>query len=209
MTPETTEHLNTVEAIMRKAKATLARHRYPDDLRSVVVMGTLTQIIEHHEAMLLVRNAKIGSAFALVRSIVEGVYRGLWINFCATDAQIQDFERDDRLPVNMTEMALAIDAKYHAQGFFEDLRARSWAALCSYTHTGMLQLGRRFSGATAKPAYTDEDVFQATTTATTFILLLAGKFLAVQKYDADSREVEALTGMYGPAAANKKLQPGA
>jgi hypothetical protein len=210
MTPVTTQNLNTVEGIMKKSKAILARHPYPDDLRSVVVIGTLTQIIEHHEAMLLLmRNDIIGSALALVRCIVEGVYRGLWINFCATDAQIQDFERHDRLPVNMTQMALAIDAKYHAEGFFEDFRARSWAALCSYTHTGMLQLGRRFTGATAKPAYTDEEVFEVTTTATTCILLLAGKFLAVQKYDGDCREVEALIGTYGPAAANKKLQPGA
>jgi len=209
MRPETTQHLNMVEGIIGKAKVILARHGYPDDLRSVIVMGTLTQIIEHHEAMLLlIRSNKIGSAFALVRSIVECVYRGLWINFCATDGQIQDFERDDRLPVNMTEMAQAIDAKYQAQGFFEDFRARSWAALCSYTHTGMLQLGRRFTGATAQPAYADEEIITATTTATTCILLLVGKFLAVQKYDADCQEAEGLIGTYGAAAANKK-RPGA
>ena len=53
MTPDTTQHLNTVEGVIVKAKAILARHSYPDDLRSVVVMGTLTQIIEHHEAVLL------------------------------------------------------------------------------------------------------------------------------------------------------------
>jgi hypothetical protein len=123
------------------------------------------------------------------------------MNFCATDAQIQEFERDDRLPVNMTEMAQAIDTKYQAQGFCEDLRARSWAALCSYTHTGMLQLGRRFTGANAQPAYTDEEIFGATTSATTCILLLVGKFLAVQNHDTDCREVEAMIGTYGPAAS--------
>ncbi len=97
MTPETTQHLNTVEGVIVKAKAILGRHSYPDDLRSVVVMGTLTQIIEHHEAVLLsIRKDKMGSAFALVRCILEGVYRGLWINFCATDAEIQDFEQKDR-----------------------------------------------------------------------------------------------------------------
>lgn len=101
--------------------------------------------------------------------------------------------------MNMTEMAQAIDTKYHAQGFFEDLRARSWAALCSYTHTGMLQLGRRFTGANAQPAYTDEEIFGATTSATTCILLLVGKFLAVQNHGADCREVEAMIGTYGPA----------
>jgi hypothetical protein len=209
MTPETTKHLETVEGIMGKAKAILARHSYPDDLRGVIVMGTLTQIIEHHEAMLLsIRNDKIGSAFALVRSIVEGVYRGLWVNFCATEAQLQVFERDDRLPLNMVEMAQAIDAKYQAQGFFENLRARSWAAMCSYAHTGMLQLGRRFTGAVAKPAYTEEEITQATTTATTCTLLLIGKFLAVQNYVADCKEAEALIGTYGPAA-KRNPQPSA
>ena len=171
-------------------------------------MGTIAQVVENHESMLvLIRNDKIGSAFALVRSVVEGVYRGLWINFCATDAQIQDFEQHDRLPVNMTGMALEIDAKYQAQGLFEHLRSNSWAALCSYAHTGILQLGRRFTGATAKPAYTDEETIQATTIATTCALLLAGKFLAVQNHGADCLEVEALVGTYGPASGNPGPQP--
>ena len=147
---------------------------------------------------MLVRSNKIGSSFALIRSVVEGVYRGMWINFCATDTEMQEFEREDRLPVNMTQMAQAIDEKYQAQGFFEDLRAKSWAALCSYTHTGMLQLGRRFIGASAQPAYTDREILVATTTATTCILLLIGKFLAVQNHVADCREAEALIGTYGP-----------
>jgi hypothetical protein len=178
MTPETTQHLNTVEGVIVKAKAILARHSYPDDLRSVVVMGTLTQIIEHHEAVLLsIRNDKMGSAFTLVQSIVEGVYRGLWINSCATDAEIQEFEQKDRMPVKVKEMALAIDAKYQAQDFFEDLYSRSWAALCSYTHTGMLQLGRRFTGATAKPAYTDDEIVQATTPQPLALCYWLGNFL--------------------------------
>jgi len=209
MTPGTTQHLDTVEGVIVEARAILGRYSYPDDLRSVVVLGTLTQIIEHDEAVLLsIRNEKMGSAFALVRCIIEGVYRGLWINFCATDAEIQDFEQKDRMPLNVKEMAKAIDAKYQAQDFFEDLYSRSWAALCSYTHTGMLQLGRRFSGATAKPAYTDGEIVAATTTATTCTLLLVAKFLAVQGHAADCKEAEAFIGTYGPAA-NKKAKPGA
>jgi hypothetical protein len=208
MTPETIQHLNRVEGIMQQAKLILARHGYPDDSRTVIVIGTITQVIEHHEAiLLLIRNDKLGSAFGLARSIVEGVYRGMWINFCATGAQIQEFERDDRLPVNMTEMAQAIDAKYQAQGFFEHLRARTWAALCSYAHTGMLQLGRRFTGANAQPAYTDGEIVEITTAATTCILLLVGKFLAVQNHVPECKEAEALLLTYGPAA-RQNPQPG-
>ena len=73
---------------------------------------------------------------------MEGVYRGLLLNFVATDAEVQDFEKRDVLPINMTEVAKAIDAKYKAGDFFEDLKKRSWSALCSYTHSAIFQLGR-------------------------------------------------------------------
>ncbi len=58
---------------------------------------------------------KVGSAFALARSIVESMFRGLWLNFCATDAEVHEFERADKLPLNMTEMARAIDQKYQGR----------------------------------------------------------------------------------------------
>lgn len=204
MTPETIEHLNRVEGAIDKAKEILSRHGYPSDLRTVIVAGSIDQMIEHHESMLLlIRKGKVGSAFALARSIVESMYRGLWVNFCATEAQLQRFERKDELPVNMTEMALAIDEKYRGEGFFADLKNRSWPALCSYTHTGMLQLGRRFTGQNVQPFYSDGEIVEATSTVTTCVLLLVGKFLAVQKYPAESQEAEALVTTYGAAAGKK------
>jgi hypothetical protein len=209
MKPETTEHLNKVEAAIREGKGLLAKYGYPDDLRTVIVIGFVDQMIEHHEAMLLlVRKGKVGSAFSLARSIFESAYRGLWVNFCATDAEIQDFEQHDKLPLNIRDMARAIDTKYRAHGFFEDLKNRAWPALCSYTHTGLLQLGRRFTGSDVKPAYTDDEIFEATTTVTTCILLLVGKFLAVQNHVDDCRAAEGLTATYGPAL-QRNSQPGA
>jgi hypothetical protein len=47
-------------------------------------------MIELHAAMLgLIRNAKVGAAFALARSIVESLYRGMYLNVVATDAEVQ------------------------------------------------------------------------------------------------------------------------
>jgi hypothetical protein len=202
MTEDTNKHLAKIEGVIGKAKEILGRHGYPDNLRTVIVAGTIDQMAEHHEAMLLlIRSGKIGSAFALARDIFESMYRGLWINFCASTAQIQKFEVDDQLPRNMTEMAQDIDQQYHAHGFFEDLKNRGWKALCSYTHTGMLQLGRRFTGHDVKPSYSDGEIVEVTTAVTTCFLLLAGKFLAVEKYDQECKEVEALIGTYGPAVA--------
>jgi hypothetical protein len=40
------------------------------------VIGTIAHIAEHHEGLLLlIRNDKIGSAFAIVRSIVDPMTR--------------------------------------------------------------------------------------------------------------------------------------
>lgn len=112
----------------------------------------------------------------------------------------RSFEQDDELPVNMTQMARAIDEIHRAQGFFTDLKDRGWAALCSYTHTGLLQLGRRFTAENVEPSYSDAEIFEVTTTVTTCILLLVGRFLVLQNHVDDSREVEALIHTYGPVA---------
>ena len=152
MTPETCEHLQHCEAAIQEAKRLLAIHGYPDDLRTVMVIGFITQLVEHHEAMLLlIRADKVGSAFALARSPVEGMYRGMWINFAATDAQVARFEREDNIGLTMTQLAQAIDAAYHAGDFFEDLKRRSWDALNSYAsqplpreHAAWDSVGSRF-----------------------------------------------------------------
>jgi hypothetical protein len=199
MTRETLEHLEHSEAAIQRAKQLLAVHGYPDDLRTVMVIGFITQLIEHHESMLLlIRADKVGSAFALARSPIEGMYRGMWINFSATDAQVARFERNDDIGLNMTQLAQAIDAAYHAGDFFEDLKRRSWDALNSYAHTGVLQLGRRFREGNVEPGYTDGGIFEITTSVTTCILLLIGRFLAAQGHADESRAAEALIETYGP-----------
>lgn len=199
MTQETIEHLNQVESAVRQAKRLLGLHGYPDDLRTVMVIGFIDQIIEHHEAMLLlIRADKVGSAFALARSTVEGMYRGLWINFAATDAQVERFERNDDIGLSMTQIAQSIDAAYRAGNFYEDMKRRSWDGLNSYAHTGMLQLGRRFVGANVEPAYSDGEIFEATTAVTTCILLLVGRFLIRQDHADESQAAEALARTFGP-----------
>ena len=100
----------------------------------------------------------------------------------------------------MQQMADSIDERYRGEGFFDDLKKRTWSALCSYAHTGMLQLGRRFTGHQLNPKYSDDEIFEVTTAVTTAILTLISKFLAVQKLADASKEAESLIESYGPAA---------
>ncbi len=193
--------LNACEIAVGKAKDLLGRHEYPDDLRTIIVAGFVDTIIEHHASvLLLICSEKIGSAFALLRSIFEGMYRGLWLGFCATDADIQQFKKEDKFQLTQAEMAGAIDEKYRAEGFFADLKQRAWPALNSYAHTGMLQLERRYTGHELKPAYDDAEISEVIISATTCVLTLVSKFLAVQGFADDAREAEKLIGSYGLAA---------
>src|SRR5436853_6483897 len=89
--------------------------------------------------------ALFGSAFALLRSLVEIVFRGVWIAACATDAEIKRFREKDGIDNSFGDMAEAIAAAC-GMDYFYDLKKRSWAALNSYTHTGILPLGRRVRG---------------------------------------------------------------
>jgi hypothetical protein len=206
MTPETEMHLRDVERAIAAAKALLSKHGYPDDLRTVIVAGLIDIMIEHHESMvLLIRSGKIGSVFALLRSVVESMYRGLWLNYCATDAEVMRFEAKDDIPLTLGQMAEAIDDKYRADGFYVDFKKRSWGALNSYTHSGVLQLGRRFTGHELKPAYTDEQVFEATTTATTCVLLLVSRFFVAHNFGDESKETDQLIESYGPAPRNQSV----
>lgn len=198
------EDLQKVERAIQAAKALLNRHGYADDLRTVLVVGFLDQMIEQHGALLLlIRSAMVGSAFALARGIFEGMYRGLWINFCATDDEIKEFEKEDRLPLAIRDMARAIDAACRARGFFTDLIDRGWKPLNSYTHTGLLQLGRRFTGHKLEAAYRDGEIVEVTTTATTCVLLLISGFFAVQNHPGEVKETDKLIETYGPALSRK------
>jgi hypothetical protein len=210
MKSETAKHLNKVESAIEQTKPLLGNYHYPADLRTVLVGGLITQVIEHHESMvLLVRNGKVGSAFALGRSIFESMFRGMWFLLCATDAQLRYFEQNDKLPkgIDMPTMAAALDARLgndpnDLQKFsFADLKNRGWQALCSYTHSGVLQLGRRFTGQRAEPGYSDEEIIEITTSCTTCVLLLVGPFLNSQNRVAESDAAAALIGTYGAAAA--------
>jgi hypothetical protein len=155
-------------------------------------------MVEHHEAiLLLVREEKTGSAFALARALVEGMYRGLWINLPATDVELARFERQDEIGLTMTQLARAVDDAYHAEGFFTELKARSWEALNSYAHTGMLQLGRRFTAHSIEPAYSDREITEVTTSMTTCLILLVERFLAARNHSDECSAVERLTETYG------------
>jgi hypothetical protein len=205
MTNELKEHLVRCEKAVQSTKPILGKHSFPDDYRTTTVIGFISMLIEHQESiMLLIMHEKAGSAFALLRPIVEGVYRGLWINACATDEELRKFNDQDEIDLSFGQIAAALDPAHNTGDFFQNFKKGAWEHLCSYTHGGMHQIGRRFVKHNVANNYNDGEIYDVTTTATTFVLVLVSRFLAKQGHADSAKEIDALVGTFGPVADGKK-----
>ncbi|MFZ0523940.1 MAG: hypothetical protein WAL95_23145 [Candidatus Acidiferrales bacterium] len=121
--------LKLAEGVSTEIKRVITPLKYADDEWSTTVAAFIDQAFEHHAAIiLLIRSALFGSAFALLRSVVEIVVRGVWIATCATDAEIKRFRERDEIDHTFDDMTKAIDAACGID-YFHNLKKRSWAAL--------------------------------------------------------------------------------
>ncbi len=69
----------------------------------------------------------------------------------------------------------------------------------------MKQLGRRFTKHEVKDSYTEEQVYEMTTSMTTCVLLLISRFLAKRGHPDEAKQIDALIKAHGPAFAQKAL----
>ena len=199
MTNMLKEHMIRCEKAMQSAKPILAKHGFPDDHRTVTVIGFVSALIEHQESiLLLVVHENAGSASALVRPVVEGAYRALWINLPATNEEVEKFNEKDKIDLEFGEIAAVLDSAYNMGDFFQDFKARTWKHLNSYTHGGMQQIGRRFVNHEVVNNYTEEEIYEMTTTVTTIVLLAISFFLKRHGHVESGNEIQELLKTYGP-----------
>jgi len=184
--------MKLAEEVVDEVKRILSSHKFSDEEWSTVVIGFIAQGIEHHAAiLLLLRSGLVGSGFALVRSLIEILVRGVWVTACATEAHVKKFREQDKLDLSFGEMSDAID-KTCGIDFFHDFKTRSWDALNSYAHTGILQLGRRFSADKLEPSYKENEQIEVVRTSTITIVLLVRPFLVRQGQNEAAKEIDKL-----------------
>jgi hypothetical protein len=205
MTNELQEHLGRCKKAMQSAKTILGKHGFPDDPRTLTVIGFISVLVEHQESiLLLVMHDMPGSAAALLRPVVEGGFRALWINLPANDAEVKKFNEKDEIDLNFGEIATAIDNAYAVGTFFQDFKTLAWRVLNSYTHGGMSQIGRRFVKHEVANNYSEEELYEITTVATTLVLNAIMCFLKRHGHMDSGDQIQALMETYGPLADAKK-----
>jgi hypothetical protein len=171
---------------------------YNDQTRTTLLIGFTDQIFEHHQAILeLIGQDLRGSAFALVRSLIEAFFKVQWAVACAGDADVERIATKRKFDFPGTEdMVREIDQKLQTNGFFLDFKKNAWHAMNSYTHTGLLQLSRRFSGASVESRYTDAECLEVVHMVTTAVILLGRFFTVATERQAEAEEAEKLMGEY-------------
>jgi len=149
---------------------------------------------------------KAGSAAALIRPIVEGAYRAMWVNLPATDDEVEKFNEKDKIDLEFGEIATALDKAYDMGSFFQNFKNQAWKHLNSYTHGGMHQIGRRFIKHEVANNYSKAEVYEVTTTVTTIVLLAISFFLKKHGHIDSRNEIQALLETYCRARDGAKRQ---
>ena len=177
--------------LVRAAKVTevttLALHEktLQATLRNRAAISLLGIAIDHQNAIVeLLRRAQPirSSALALVRPTFETFVRGTWLLHCATDQQVEAFAKD-LLPLNMASMVQDLDeAVFIGSQKLQPVYADFWARMCSFTHSGGLQIQRWNTDTSIEPNYDEAELVEAVDFATA-IAIQAGIAIASQMTD--------------------------
>src|ERR1700733_329790 len=151
----------------------------PEDL--IVKRGTLTFVDQTRDRILaaywplvfdydksilhLLRAGFYGGAFALVRPMVEALVRA-HISLMGSDDDDAKIKADE-YHVNFKTIGSQIDTAFVLDGFFDKFLNGARGALHSFTHSGLSQLGRRYTGGDLQARYEDGEIIEGISVSTT------------------------------------------
>lgn len=155
------------------------------DRKQQIASACFDVAIEHQAAIaLLCKSKHFGSMHALMRILIESVIRGLWILHCATDADLDRFEKHGLGTKEFGHLTAEIEKAIGAnQPTFSQMKDNVWRALNDFTHTGYIQVTRRHGEGVLGPNYPEDDVIKCINAAGAYGLLASCQLSAMAKKD--------------------------
>ena len=173
------------------------KKQFPIDERNVLLMAYWALIFDYHKGILSLLHAQFyGAAFALVRPVVEAVVRA----HVALKGSVEDVRRiqSDEYSVKFTQIGAKIDADFDLDHLMENfLNDVTRSALHSYTHSGLLQLGRRFDGNDIKPNYGDDEIVQVVRVTTSAAFMVTNLVTKHFGFEEDWKRVGRMFNEWG------------
>ena len=149
----------------------VSRGQCPTGDRNTLLIAYWSLIFDHHRGVLcLVSNKLFGSAFALVRPMVECAVRA-HVVIMGSEEDLRKLGNDE-YRTNFSTIGKQIDTAFSTEDLFEKFLNGARDALHSYTHAGLLQLGRRFSGTDVTPSYSEAEIIEIIRTSTSAAFLV-------------------------------------
>jgi hypothetical protein len=172
---------------------------YSDERRLTLTLAYVNLSLDHHFAIILLMRKKLfGAAMALVRPIFENMMKAHWAVKCATEAEVGKIaEKDSAIFPGMEAMSKAVDKAYSDPGeepldFFQQTKKDAWKAMNSYTHSGILQLGRQFNGDRVAATYPEEDLMSGLRASTASVIMLGYLLAKMTSNQNASDQIEEL-----------------
>src|SRR3972149_7201816 len=150
------------EKLIQWADSKIDGLKISSDDRPRIVASCLDTALEHQKAIiLLIANKLHGSAFALIRLLFEAYVRGVWLNYCASDKEIDKFKKG-KLDKQFGELIKDIEKKdgYNV-GTLSNAKKAGWKGMNSFKHSGFTQIIRRNTESTIEPNYDIEEIEEA------------------------------------------------
>lgn len=188
-------------------KLVLVRGQAPTGDRNTLLMAYWSLVFELQKAVLcLIEHRFYGAGFALVRPILETVVRA----HVAVMGSADDLRKlhSDKHRTNLATVGKEIDTAFGTEGFFENFLNGARTALHSYTHAGLMQLGRRFSGSDLLANYRETEIVEVIRTCTSSVFMvnnLVTKTLGFEEEWKQNTELFAEWGHHAPEADPAKV----
>ena len=183
MAPEIKKFLDQAAESFKSIAVQLEDKTVGNNERQTLLIGYFDVCMEHIQSIHVLTRVKLfGSTFALLRPFYETYYRALWMLKFATDTEVGGIATGTFTFPNMGGKIKELDTIYTGTDFFKNLKEDSWSAMCDYTHTGNLQLSRRWSGDELKPSYRDSEVIEVIKGSEIILLMFAYVVLKEHNY---------------------------
>lgn len=164
--------LDNATGLMNAIASSTHSLKIPASLRFRIVGACLGVVLDHHHAIILLVGARrFASAFALTRMLFEGYVRATWLNRCASDKQIQKFSEGWEPPRIESMLTNLRSANLYEIDWIKSFKDASWDSLCSYAHTGALQIQRWQTTESVEPNYSEAEVSEVLGYANLFAAL--------------------------------------
>lgn len=131
----------------------------PSTVRCRVAAACFAVAQEHHNAIVVLFDSKLNSsAFALIRAEYEAYIRGLWLVHCATDGEVENFSTGAEPPSSVKMLAAIEGIPTFDEKQLSEIKSKHWSAMCSYTHTGSLQVQRWNTEDAIEPNFSEDEI---------------------------------------------------